>query len=82
MPEEIIEDKELLTKEKALDELITKAFEEIAEKEYQEFLKQEKEWEKHPYKFSERHERIMKQMFCDYARGINIEKKYGKKRER
>lgn len=74
MPEEID------TNEKAFDELIKKAFEEIAEAEYIEFLKLEKEWEKNPpHKFSETHERRMKQMFKDYAKGIDIKKKYGKK---
>ena len=79
MPEEI----DMNTNEKVLDELIKKAFEEIAEEEYQELLQQEKEWKKNPpYHFSETHEKRMKLMFRDYARGIDIEKKYGTKNKK
>ncbi len=64
--------------EKEFDELIRKAFEMIAEKEYEESQKQEIP----QHKFSERHERIMKQMFKDMRNGIDIQKKYGKKIEK
>lgn len=64
--------------EKQFDELIQKAFEQIANEEYQESQKQEII----PHKFSKRHERRMKQMFQDMAKGIDIQEKYGKKIEK
>ena len=79
MPEEVNSNMEAETTEKEFDELIRRAFEQIAEDEYQEFLKQEKKWKKNPpFQFSKEHERKMNQMFKDFAKGIDIQAKYGK----
>lgn len=58
--------------------LLKKACQNIIEAEYEESQKQKIQ----QHKFSERHERIMKQMFKDMRNGIEIQQKYGKKLRR